>query len=138
MESGSAKLIQTLSTTRSIIRTARFLGLWGWVLSAFLLILLAAIGIRSLDSAGVWLGLPFIVTGMGSLALAVSGRGLLISGISNRLGLDLYPLAAQVIDSSFIALSGSILEPLLWEGLVLLTVGGILFVIMVLNRILRR
>jgi len=75
---------------------------------------------------------------MGSLALAVSGRGVIISGISNRLGLDFYPLVAQVIDLCFVALSGSILEPLLWEGLALLAVGGLLFVVMILKRILRR
>ena len=138
MESGSAKLVQTLSTTKAIVRAARFIGRWGWVLSILLLTLLAVVGVRSLDSAGVWLGLPFMVTGMGSLALAVSGRGLIISGISNRLGLDFYPLVAQVIDLCFVALSGSILEPLLWEGLALLAVGGLLFVVMILKRILRR
>ena len=138
MESGSEKLVQTLSATKFIVRAARFIGVWGWVLSAFLLILITAVGVRSLDTAGIWLGLPFMVTGMASLALAVSGRGLLISGISSRLGLDLVPLVVQVIDASFVALSGSILEPLLWEGLAMLAVGGLLFVVMILKRILRK
>jgi hypothetical protein len=89
-----------------------------------------------LESAGVWLGLPLIGSGTLVLALAVLGRVSFLFSAGLQRTLLNNPATADFAHAVLLSLSGRTLQPMLWQGVALLSVGGFLFVVMALKKII--
>jgi hypothetical protein len=106
------------------------------MISFVVLLTIAAIGVRSLDSAGILLGLPLIMSGMLTLAAAVVSRVFFLGGLNDRLVISSNPELDTVLELGVLNLSDHLFQPMLWQGVALLTVGGLLFVVMALRKII--
>jgi hypothetical protein len=112
-----------------MLRAARTLGPFLWVVPLALLALIAAIGVRSLGDAGRWLGIPLLIGG----GLVVGGtlltRASLLSALFTRLGGDtMSTLLRAELERSFYRLSGYVFQPMWIQGAVLAGVGLVLVV----------
>jgi hypothetical protein len=136
LQNATPELTRTLTRTRSVLEFSRFLGRWGWMISFVVLLTIAAIGVRSLDSAGILLGLPLIMSGMLTLAAAVVSRFFLLGGLNDQLVISSNPALDTILELGVLNLSDHIFQTMLWQGVALLTVGGLLFVIMALRKII--
>lgn len=114
---------------KTTVRILRILGQWGWIVSVALIILIAVIGVRSLNSAGKWLGIPILISGALPIVLHFLVRNQFFELVMGRFTTQMSPLLRTEISNSINRLTGHFLQPLLIEGVVLLGVGLILLVI---------
>jgi hypothetical protein len=126
--------LRNLSLVRWGLNLAQNFNPWGWILPAMLFIILAAVGVRCLESAGVWLGLPLIGSGTLVLALAVLGRVSFLFSAGLQRTLLNNPATADFAHAVLLSLSGRILQPMLWQGVALLAIGVIPFLILLLRK----
>jgi|GEM_PF-410545 len=120
--SGGSTLVKTA------LRAARVLGQWAWVVPLVTLGLIAAIGVRSLEDAGRWLGIPLVISG----GLVVGGtflsRATLLNMIYARFSANISTLLQAEVRNSFYRLSGYVFQPMLIQGAVILGIGTLLIV----------
>lgn len=120
---GAARLIKTA------LKLNQFLGPWGWTISLALLILIALIGVRSLNDAAKWLGIPILISGILILGIHFLIAGQVPDLIAGRLASQLSPLLITEISASIGQLTVHVFQPLLVEGLVLSGIGLVLIII---------
>lgn len=63
--------VTEFSQLKRNLRTARWLGRWGWMVPVALLGLIMAVNVRSLKSWGIWWGVPLMSAGALSLVIAL-------------------------------------------------------------------
>lgn len=126
--------LRNLSLVKWVLNLAQKISPWGWLLSALLLLILAVVGVRALESAGIWLGLPLIGSGTLVLGITVLGRVFFLFGAGWQGNYFTNPKTTEFTHSVLLSLSGRILQPMLWQGLLLLAVGVIPFIIMLLRK----
>jgi hypothetical protein len=122
---------------RDGLNFAVFYGRWGWMISLFLLILIMLIGVRSMDTTSIWVGIPLIISGMLVLALTVVSRGWVLFRLTSMISESIAPAISSIINGSLATLSDSILQPMLIHGILMLGVGGVLFAILMLKKMTR-
>ena len=121
--SGAARLI------KSALKLNQFLGPWGWTISLALLVLIALIGVRSVNAAGKWLGIPILISGVLTLGIHFLIAGQVPDFVAGRLASQLSPLLITEISASIGHLTVHVFQPLLVEGLVLSGVGLVLIIL---------
>ncbi len=112
---------QKLHMVRSAIRFSPF-----FVLLLFLSIALFAV--RNLRDLLVWWGWPLTITGFVSAVIALLGApviGLLLQVLIQRQGfIPIPPLLLPSIAETVRAVTGQMLSPVIWQGLVMAVLGG--------------
>ncbi len=121
--SGAAQIV------KSGLKLIRFLGQWGWVVCLSLLVLIAVIGVRSMNTAGKWLGIPILISGALTLGIHFLVKGQLPDLLTGRFASQVSPLLVSEISASIGRLMGYVFQPLLVEGLVLSGVGLCLIIL---------
>jgi hypothetical protein len=134
----SNEIIGKLNNFKQAMEIVQFFSKWGWIFSILLLVLLLAIGVRSLESAGIWVGLPLIISGMIVLALTVVARVTFFSGLTRWLGFMPETIFSTVINPVILRIFERILTPMLWHGVVILAAGGLLFIFMALQKMVKQ
>ncbi len=111
-------------TLKSNLRSARALSQWGWLFPLLLLLLTAALSIRSRRTLGLWWGLPLFLGGLLTLGLYFLIPPAALSQAHPFL--TAWPEELTAESEAFLArLLGIIVRPLLWQGL-LVTAAGLL------------
>ncbi len=128
---GSTRLI------RGILGFIQFYGRWGWVVSLSLLSLILIIGVRSLDTLSGWVGIPLLLSGILVLTSAVISRMWIFNRLNAILTTNLSPISADLSNSILKGVSGDILLPMMFHGIILLVIGGVSFVILVIRKIMK-
>ena len=116
---------------KSQLRTVRLIAQWAWLLPLVLVLLIAAVAVRSLYTLGRWEGLPFLLGGLLGVLIALVLR----PGISGYLAAgplsETLPLIAEEALRILGRIMAAIFSPLLIQssvfvvlGLVLLFVGN--------------
>ncbi len=122
---------QLPAMVKTALRTFNFLGRWGWIIPLVLAGLIAAIGVRSLKTAGKWLGIPLLIIGVLVLVFAFLTQGVILPAIAQRLGSEFSPLLRTELAASFKRLYKHFYQPMLIEGAIISGIGVILIVLMV-------
>lgn len=96
-----------------------------------LLLTIAVLAVRTLRDLMIWWGGPLAVTGFFSAIIALVGTpviGLLLRFVIQSQGLiPLPPLLAPSIAETISAVTRQMLSPVIWQGLALAVLGGIMF-----------
>lgn len=112
-----------------LLRAFRTLGPFLWAIPLLLLVLMAAIGVRSWGDAGGWLGVPLLLSG----GLVVGGtylsRATMLNALYSRFGDNISPLLQTELKRSFFNLSGYVFQPMLIQGAIIAGVGLLLIVL---------
>jgi hypothetical protein len=98
-----------------------------------LLLTIAVFVVRSVQDLLVWWGWPLAVTGFFSAIIAIVGApaiGLFLQFLIQTQGfIPLPPLLAPTISETISAVTGEMLTPVIWQGLVMTLIGGIMIVV---------
>jgi len=121
----------TLAAVKTFLRLMRFVGHWGWIMPLVLIILIAAIGVRSFGDLGKWVGIPLVIIGLLLLGTVLLVKPSLLEMLTNAISAELSDLLHSEIMASFTRLSDHIFQPMLIEGAVFLGVGVILIILMI-------
>ncbi|MCB2209255.1 hypothetical protein KQH62_00030 [bacterium] len=129
MLGGGATVDSGATLVKVMLRAARTLGPYLWVVPLTFLALIAAIGVRSLRDAGRWLGIPLIISGGLVVGATLSARASLLSLLFNRLGGNsVSTLLRAEVERSFYRLSGYVFQPMWIQGAILAGVGLVLVI----------
>lgn len=117
---------RTLHLVRSAVRFSPFF--------VFLLLLsIAVFAVRSMQDLLVWWGWPLSITGFFSTVIALVGApaiGLFLQFLIQSQGfIPLPPLLAPSISETISAVTGQMLSPVIWQGLVMTVIGGMMLVL---------
>lgn len=109
--------------------TVRFLPYFVFLL----LLAIAVFAVRSIRDLLVWWGWPLATTGFFGFVIALVGgpaMGLFLQFIIQTQGLiPLPPLLAPTITETLSGVAGELVKPVIWQGLTLTIIGGIMFVV---------
>lgn len=98
-----------------------------------LLLAIAVFAVRSIRDLLVWWGWPLATTGFFSFVIALVGgpaMGLFLQFVIQTQGLiPLPPLLAPTITETLTGVAGELVRPVIWQGLTLTVIGGIMFVV---------
>ncbi len=98
-----------------------------------LLLAVAVFAVRGVRDFLVWWGWPLATTGFFSFVIALVGApamGLFLQFIVQTQGLiPLPPLLAPTITETISGVAGELIAPVIWQGLTLTVIGGIMFVL---------
>lgn len=98
-----------------------------------LLLSIALFAARSIRDLLVWWGWPLATTGFFSFVIALVGgpaMGLFLQFVIQTQGLiPLPPLLAPTITETLTGVAGELVRPVIWQGLALTVIGGIMFVV---------
>lgn len=98
-----------------------------------LLLSIALFAVRSIRDLLVWWGWPLATTGFFSFIIALVGgsaMGLFLQFVIQTQGLiPLPPLLAPTITETISGVAGELIRPVIWQGLVMTVIGGVMFVV---------
>ncbi len=116
------------------LRTIRFLMRWAWVIPLVMVLLVAALAVRSRRGLARWLGLPLLAAGMLTLVLALVYQPLLTRLLTAG-PLSEVPAVVQT-EAARVALrvAGANFQPVLIQALVILLLGVVLSAIDFIGR----
>jgi hypothetical protein len=114
---------------KNLLLNIRLFGQYAWVLPVLLVLLIAAVGIRSLGDLGRWLGKPFIWGGILTLGISLSLKNFVISGLSAGLMSETPELIRSEVGRVVGRLGDVIFIPMALQAAVLVLLGFV-FVIL--------
>jgi hypothetical protein len=127
----------TLAAVKTFLRLMRFVGHWGWIMPLALIVLIAAIGVRSFGDLGKWIGIPLLIVGLLVIGTVLLVKPPLIEMLTNSISSELSDLLRNEVMASLTRLSDHIFQPMLFQGAIILGVGVLLVIVMIIASIIK-
>lgn len=120
----------SLILAKNLLRLIRNLALTSWIAALVLLLLIAAIKVRSKRTLGKFIGIPLAISGIIAMVMALVMQPMIIKLVTSNLLESISEYAHNEISNSLVRLSLVFFTPLLIQGAVIAGIGVLLIVLM--------
>jgi len=94
-----------------------------------LLVLIALLAVRSLRSLGLWWGVPLMLSSLFILISGLAYRAIIVGILSAGVLSEVPPLIMEEAMKGILKVAKIIFSPMVWQGVIILAVGVVLFVV---------
>ncbi|MCD6400792.1 MAG: hypothetical protein J7L73_02575, partial [Anaerolineales bacterium] len=94
-----------------------------------LLVLIALLAVRSLRSLGLWWGVPLMLSSLFILISGLAYRAIIVGILSAGVLSEVPPLIMEEAMKGILKVAKIIFSPMVWQGVIILVVGVVLFVV---------
>ena len=119
---GALAIKEQILTVRMVMKYAPLVPL-------ALLVLIALLAVRSLRSLGLWWGVPLMLSSLFILISGLAYRAIIVGILSAGVLSEVPPLIMEEAMKGILKVAKIIFSPMVWQGVIILAVGVVLFVV---------